>query len=101
MYPFLLLFEENLMLVQNAYAAVPGGPATPAATANPLISFTPILGDCGILYFLVIRPQQKQAKDHKSLVDNIKSGDRALTQGRVDGHVRTLNGTVRVLKQDD
>src|SRR5258708_38104281 len=101
MYPFLLLFEENLMLVQNAYAAVPGGPATPAATANPLISFTPILVVCGILYFLVIRPQQKQAKDHKSLVDNLKSGDRVLTQGGIYGNVMNLKGNVVVLKIAD
>ena len=63
------------------------------AQASPIMSFLPILVVCAILYFMVIRPQQKQAKEHKRMVDNLKSGDRVLTQGGI-------YGTVMILRDD-
>jgi len=77
-------------------AAAPGGPAP-----NPLISFMPILVVCAILYLLVIRPQQKQTKEHKRMIDNLKSGDRVLTQGGLFGTVSSFKGPAIVLKIAD
>jgi preprotein translocase subunit YajC len=68
---------------------------------NPLISFTPIIVVCGILYMLVIRPQQKQAKDHRRLVESLKPGDRVLTQGGIYGTVVNLKGPSLTVKIAD
>jgi preprotein translocase subunit YajC len=77
-------------------AATPASGAAPAP--SPFVSFTPILVVCAILYFLVIRPQQKQAKEHKRMVDTLKPGDRVLTQGGIFGSVVNLKGNTVVVK---
>jgi preprotein translocase subunit YajC len=51
---------------------------------NPLIL---ILGMFGILYFLMIRPQQKQLKEHKALLAALKKGDTVVTQGGIIGRI--------------
>jgi preprotein translocase subunit YajC len=90
------------MAVQNGVLTTStGAPATPAASPNPIVSFVPIVVVCGILYLLVIRPQQKQVKDHKRLVDSLKSGDRVLTQGGIYGTVVNLKGNIVLLKIAD
>jgi preprotein translocase subunit YajC len=71
------------------------------AQASPIMSFLPILVVCAILYLMVIRPQQRQAKEHKRMVDNLKSGDRVLTQGGLYGVVTALKGKALELKISD
>ncbi|MDC3091122.1 preprotein translocase subunit YajC [Rickettsiales bacterium] len=44
-------------------------------------SFIPLILIFIIFYFLLIRPQQKKAKEHKILLDSIKRGDQILTSG--------------------
>jgi preprotein translocase subunit YajC len=68
---------------------------------NPLMSFFPIIVVCGILYMLVIRPQQKQAKEHRRMLDGLKSGDRVLTQGGIYGNVVNLKGDTVIVKIAD
>jgi preprotein translocase subunit YajC len=41
----------------------------------------PLIVLFGIFYFLVIRPQQKQAKAHKEMLDSLKKGDKIITNG--------------------
>ncbi len=41
----------------------------------------------GIFYFVLIRPQQKKMKEHKKMVDELKKGDRIITQGGIYGTV--------------
>ena len=40
-----------------------------------------------VFYFLIIRPQQKKAKDHKAMVDSLRRGDRVVTSGGIVGTV--------------
>ena len=40
-----------------------------------------------IMYFLLIRPQQKKIKEHKNMVDNLRRGDQVLTQGGIIGKI--------------
>src|ERR1700688_2316106 len=68
---------------------------------NPIISFVPMVVVVGILYFLIIRPQQQQAKDHRRLVDNLKTGDRIITQGGVHGTVTAIKGAIVQVKIAD
>jgi preprotein translocase subunit YajC len=48
--------------------------------------------------FLLIRPQQKQAKEHQRMVNELKRGDRVLTQGGLYGTVHAVKGKVIELK---
>src|SRR5579872_3905966 len=78
--------------------AAPKGAQPPA---NPLLNFMPMIVICGILYMLVIRPQQRQAKEHRKMVDRLKNGDRVLTQGGIYGTVVSLKGAVVQVKIAD
>ena len=54
---------------------------------NGLESFIPIILIFVIMYFLLIRPQQKKIKEHKIMVDNLRRGDQVLTQGGIIGKI--------------
>ncbi len=82
-------------------SAAPKGSASAAPAPNPIMSFIPMMVVIGILYFLIIRPQQRQAKDHRKMVDNLKSGDRVLTSGGIYGTVTSLKGGIVQVKIAD
>jgi preprotein translocase subunit YajC len=54
-----------------------------------------------IFYFLLIRPQQKKAKQHKELLNNLKRGDSVITNGGIYGRIVELNDTVIKLEVAD
>lgn len=54
-------------------------------------SFIPLIALVVIFYFLLIRPQQKRAKDHKTLLKDISKGDEVLTNGGVLAKVTQVN----------
>jgi len=49
--------------------------------SNILTSLLPLIVLFAIFYFLVIRPQQKQAKQHKEMIAGLKKGDKVITNG--------------------
>ncbi|MBM4294852.1 MAG: preprotein translocase subunit YajC [Deltaproteobacteria bacterium] len=55
----------------------------------------------GIFYFLLIRPQQKKAKEHKALLDNMKRGDRIITNGGIIGTIISLDDQIVSLEVAD
>ena len=61
--------------------------------------FIPLILIFVIFYFFLIRPQQKKAKDHKLMVNNLKRGDRIVTSGGIVGKVDRIvdNDKVEVL----
>ena len=63
--------------------------AAPAAASqqSPLVSFVPFIFMAVIFYFLLIRPQQKKAKEQAALVSSVKSGDEVVTSGGLHGIV--------------
>lgn len=63
--------------------------AQAASQSQPSLfaSFVPLILIFVIFYFLLIRPQQKKAKEHKILLDSIKRGDKILTSGGMVGKV--------------
>ncbi|MEQ5795323.1 preprotein translocase subunit YajC [Paracoccus sp. NFXS7] len=71
------------MFVTPAYAQAAGGAGAGAAFAQ----FIPLLLIFAIMYFLMIRPQQKRLKAHRTMVENVKKGDRVVTQGGILGKV--------------
>jgi len=51
-----------------------------------------------VFYFLLIRPQQKRAKQHKALIDAIKVGDGVVTAGGIHGKVAAVTDSVITLE---
>ena len=47
----------------------------------------PLILIFGIMYFLLIRPQQKKAKEHQAMVNSLRRGDQVVTQGGLIGKV--------------
>ncbi len=74
------------MFVSPAYAQG----AAPAADGSFLVSLLPIILIFVIFYFLLIRPQQKKAKDHRAMVDALKRGDMVVTAGGIIGKVQKV-----------
>ena len=58
--------------------------------------FIPLILIFVIFYFFLIRPQQKKAKEHKNMVENIKRGDQVITSGGVIGTVERVMDNDRV-----
>ncbi len=86
-------FALAFLSVQPLWAAA-GGPAQ----GGGLMTFAPLIAIVGIFYFLLIRPQQKQAKEHARMVNELKRGDRILTQGGLYGTVHAVKGKVIEVK---
>ena len=68
------------MFISNAYAAQ-------AAPGGDLLSFAPMIIIFVLFYFMLIRPQMKQAKQQKAMIDALKAGDEVATGGGVLGKV--------------
>ena len=49
--------------------------------------FVPLILIFAIMYFLLIRPQQRKLKDHKKMVESLRRGDMIVTQGGLIGKV--------------
>jgi preprotein translocase subunit YajC len=54
---------------------------------NTLAQFLPLILIFAIMYFLLIRPQQKKAKEHQAMVSAVRRGDQVITQGGLIGKV--------------
>jgi len=52
-----------------------------------IAQFVPLLLIFGIMYFLLIRPQQKKVKEHQAMVEALRRGDQVVTQGGLIGKV--------------
>ena len=72
-------------LMDIAYAQ--GGKASQPGTLEILIM---PLAFIVIMYFLVIRPQQKKAKEHQALVTGLKIGDEVVTTGGIIGRIKAI-----------
>jgi preprotein translocase subunit YajC len=75
-----------------AMGTPPGGAAGGGQSA--LTSMIPLVIMFGIFYFLLIRPQQKKAKEHKALLEALKKGDQVITAGGMHGKVTAVDDTV-------
>ncbi|MEP4194170.1 MAG: preprotein translocase subunit YajC [Aliishimia sp.] len=54
---------------------------------DAIAQFIPLILIFGIMYFLLIRPQQKKLKEHQAMVDAVSRGDQVVTQGGLIGKV--------------
>jgi preprotein translocase subunit YajC len=87
------------MFESIAYAAEVVVEGTPKV--NPLVQFMPIILMFAIFYFLLIRPQQKKAKELQTLIGGIKKGDKVVTTGGILGTVSSIQDDYVVLTIGD
>jgi preprotein translocase subunit YajC len=73
------------MFVSTAYAQAADGGATAG-----LMSFLPLVLIFVVFYFLLIRPQQKKLKEHKSMLEALRRGDRVVTGGGIIGTITKI-----------
>lgn len=78
-----------------AYAA---GPAAGTGAAGGFASFIPLILIFVVFYFLLIRPQQKQAKQHQAFLADLKKGQKVITKGGIHGVITGITDTVVTLE---
>lgn len=71
------------LFISNAYAE--GAAAAPQG--GGFLEFLPLVALLAVFYFLILRPQQKRAKEHKALMEALQKGDEVVTVGGVLGKV--------------
>lgn len=84
------------MLIANLWMASPDGGTSPlGGTLFMLFAFV------GIFYFLLVRPQQKQRRQHDELVKNLRKGDQIMTIGGIVGTIVHIEGDLLTVKTGD
>lgn len=77
-------------MAQSGESAAQGGAG--------LMNFLPFVLVFVIFYFLLIRPQQKRAKEHRIMLENLKKNDRVITAGGIYGTIVSLDDTALTLE---
>ena len=72
-------------MIDTAWAQAPGGPIPPA-----VVSFAPLALVFAVFYLLLIRPQQQKAKEHRTMLANLKKNDEIITNGGLYARVLAL-----------
>jgi preprotein translocase subunit YajC len=78
------------ILITTAFAQAAGAPTAATPSVTEFITNTPIVPlvlVVAIMYFLIIRPQQKRSKEHANLLKNIRRGDSIVTNGGLIGKI--------------
>lgn len=86
------------MFLDIAYAMGPAPQGGQGGAGGMLTSLLPLVLIFVIFYFLLIRPQQKKAKDHKQMIENLKKGDKVITSGGIYGVVENVGSNTLTLK---
>ncbi|HET6513678.1 MAG TPA: preprotein translocase subunit YajC [Thermodesulfovibrionales bacterium] len=87
------------MLLDIAYAMGPAPQAgQPGGAGAVFTSMLPLVLIFIIFYFLLIRPQQKKAKEHKQMIENLKAGDKVITSGGIYAVVEKVSANTVTLK---
>jgi len=94
----LALSCHSLVSFAQAQAPATGKPQGPAQTVS---FFLPLALVCGIFYFMLIRPQQKQAKQRQSMISALQKGDTVITTGGIYGRVTGIADNILTLEIAD
>jgi preprotein translocase subunit YajC len=78
--------SENVVLISPAFAQGATGGTEAAWTG-----FLPIVLMFVLLYFMLIRPQSKRAKEHKSMTEALQKGDEVVAAGGMVGRITKVN----------
>ncbi|MDO9449508.1 MAG: preprotein translocase subunit YajC [Rugosibacter sp.] len=75
------------MFISNAYAQASGAAADPF---GGLMGMLPIVFMFVVLWFLMIRPQMRKAKEQQKMINSLAKGDEVITQGGIAGRISRL-----------
>ena len=79
------------MFISQAFAqAAPAAAAAGSDAQSTMLSLLPLVLMFVVLYFIMIRPQMKKQKEHKSMIDAVAKGDEVVMAGGVLGRVAKL-----------
>lgn len=81
-----------------AMGGAPGGAGGAGGGMAAFQQIIPLVFMFAIFYFLLIRPQQKKAKEHKALLESMKKGDNVITAGGVHGKVTAVENELVTLE---
>jgi preprotein translocase subunit YajC len=84
------------VLIGEAFAQ-----SAPASPGMDLMGLLPIILMFVLLYFLMIRPQTKRAKEHKQMVEALQKGDEVVTAGGALGKITNVGGNYVTLEIAD
>jgi preprotein translocase subunit YajC len=74
------------LLISPAWAQAPA-----ASASGGIESILLIVAMFGVMYFLMIRPQMKRAKEHKTMVEGLQKGDEVITAGGILGRISKVD----------
>jgi len=74
------------VFISPAYAQAAGSPS-----GSDIMTFLPMIAIVVVFYFLLIRPQQKRAKETKAMLSSLQKGDEIVTAGGVVGKIAKLS----------
>lgn len=77
------------LFISNAHAE-----GAPVAQDGGIMSFLPLIALLAVFYFLILRPQQKRAKEHKAMMEALQKGDEIVTLGGVMGKVTKVGDEI-------
>ena len=79
------------MFISSAFAqTAPAAAAAGGDMQSTLMSMLPLLLMFAVLYFVMIRPQMKKQKEHRSMIDALAKGDEIVTAGGLLGKVSKI-----------
>jgi preprotein translocase subunit YajC len=81
-----------------AMGGAPGGAGGAGGGMAAFQQIIPLVFMFAIFYFLLIRPQQKKAKEHKALLESMKKGDNVITAGGVHGKITAVENDLVTLE---
>jgi preprotein translocase subunit YajC len=87
--------QVYFLLASTAYAMAPGAEGGQGSGFTALI---PLVLMFGIFYFLLIRPQQKKAKEQQALLNELKRDDSVVTTGGIYGKITGVTDTIVTLE---
>ena len=76
-------------------------PSGAGGDENPLISMLPIILIGLVMYFFMIRPQVKKAKDQKKYISEIKKGDQVVTVGGIHGKIADIKEDTFIIEVEN
>ena len=69
-----------------------------AGAGGSIASFVPLILIFVVFYFLLIRPQQKQAKQQQQFLNDLRTGNKVITRGGIYGTITGLTDTIVTLE---
>jgi preprotein translocase subunit YajC len=95
---FRFIILESSVFISSAFAQTAPAAAADGGMQSSLMSMLPLVLMFVVLYFVMIRPQMKKQKEHRSMIDALAKGDEIATAGGELGKVTKLGDSYLTLE---